>query len=778
MNDKSIDKNQSKHIAKIQKRRKRISKIRNSHMAGTIISLGLLILLASAATVIFASSFMADSLLSSLDEDKALFANIRTRYSESEADPGKIDIFSMYDTQNRAHFILDHDGNMVLQKGENTCEMNMEKYAALVRMADSAYKFVMHEEDYPESKPAEDGEEDWHDEQYDEYEREYYRNHLYEAEYFPDREGDYFGLAKSTLTEGDMSISWNIVKALKKKYGLGFDSFLSEDLDDKTTYTFPYWTGSRITDDGKTLFIRTEFTVTGRQIHLTYIMLISMGSIMIFMMALMLINMISSLISKNMLARSYFTDIVTHGHNLNWFDLMCDRYLCSKKNAKSRCAVLNISFANYRTLCISHSADETEKMLADVYKEISRFFGGKKGCCAHCTTSNFAAVTDASDRQALDTRLQLLITELENTSKQHNYCFHIGVAFAEIEKNSSGKPVKRVFSDVLGLYNNACTARGTLDGSNESGVAFFDEKLVEEQKWINTVNEEQDAALKNEEFLVYYQPKYDPRTNVLRGAEALIRWQSPKYGFVTPNRMIPIFEKNGFITEIDHYMITHAARDQKRWLDEGLNCVPISVNVSRAHFSESDLAEQIRDSVDKEGTPHELIEIELTESAFFDDKKAMLSTIMRLKEYGFNVSMDDFGAGYSSLNSLKDMPLDVLKLDAEFFRGDNDNGRGEIVVSEAIKLAKSLNMRTVAEGVEIKEQVDFLAGQGCDMIQGYYFSKPLPGPDFEQRIKAGVSDIGEVSEEAQTDKKAAAAETAADIEEKESAEIVASDRDN
>ena len=163
--------------------------------------------------------------------------------------------------------------------------------------------------------------------------------------------------------------------------------------------------------------------------------------------------------------------------------------------------------------------------------------------------------------------------------------------------------------------------------------------------------------------------------------------------------------------------------------------MPVSVNVSRAHFIESDLAEQIRDLVDNEGCPHEYVEIELTESAFFDDKKAMINTISKLKEYGFAVSMDDFGSGYSSLNSLKDMPLDVLKLDAEFFRGVDAGDRGNIVVSEAIRLAKSLNMRTVAEGVEVREQVDFLASQGCDMIQGYFYAKPMPASDYEVRMR-------------------------------------------
>ncbi len=264
---------------------------------------------------------------------------------------------------------------------------------------------------------------------------------------------------------------------------------------------------------------------------------------------------------------------------------------------------------------------------------------------------------------------------------------------------------------------------------------YFDESLVEEQIWLDKVQEKQQSALDNEEFIVYYQPKYDPSTNELRGAEALIRWNSPEYGFLSPGKFIPIFENNGFITEIDHYMLRHVAGDQKKWLDAGYDCVPVSVNVSRAHFIESDLAEQIRDIVDETGTPHEYIEIELTESAFFDDKVALLNTIGKLKNYGFAVSMDDFGSGYSSLNSLKDLPLDVLKLDAEFFRGDSSDERAKIVVSEAIKLGKSLDMHIVAEGVEIKEQVDFLAGEGCDMIQGYYFAKPMPKEEYEARMQ-------------------------------------------
>ena len=383
-----------------------------------------------------------------------------------------------------------------------------------------------------------------------------------------------------------------------------------------------------------------------------------------------------------------------------------------------------------------HTLEAGKMALWRVYHTLCGFLG-KKAIVAHVSSSSFALLMEYDNEQQLKSRLGELIGELEKTGGGHKFSFQAGVALIDVSLKR-GRIRKRKNINLDREYNYACTARDTMAPGEESGIMIYDDKLMEEQKWVDAVTEHQQKALDNQEFVVYYQPKYSPDTNELRGAEALIRWQSPEFGFVSPGRIIPIFEKNGFITEIDHYMITHVARDQKAWLDAGYKCVPISVNVSRAHFVEDDLAEQIRDMVDSAGAPRDMIEIELTESAFFDDKNALISTINRLKNYGFSVSMDDFGAGYSSLNSLKDMALDVLKLDAEFFRGDSDSQRKEIVVSEAIRLAKSLNMRTVAEGVEEKDQVEFLAKQGCDMIQGYYFAKPMPKADYEMRMRSGV----------------------------------------
>ena len=446
-----------------------------------------------------------------------------------------------------------------------------------------------------------------------------------------------------------------------------------------------------------------------------------------------LVSAIRGVLIQRKMFTMFFTDMATNGHNWMWFLLRGEQFLRKRSSAKDTYAVVNLVFVNYRNFCVCHSIEAGERMLKKVYSLLSSHCK-KKEMVAHVSNSNFALLLQFEDMDRLVIRIREILEELEQIDTDHRFGFQVGISSIDIQKNEKDKVVRRKNLDLELEYNNACTARATLSDSEESGVAVFDEKLVEEQKWIDLVTERQKTALEQEEFLVYYQPKYEPGTDQLKGAEALIRWQSDEMGFVPPGRFIPIFEKNGFITEIDHYMLEHVAKDQKGWLDQGYQCVPVSVNVSRAHFIESDLAEQIRDIVDKIGTPHEYIELELTESAFFDDKKALINTITKLKEYGFSVSMDDFGSGYSSLNSLKDLPLDVLKLDAEFFRGDTRGKRGELVVSEAIRLAKSLNMRTVAEGVEEKGQVDFLAEQGCDMIQGYYYAKPMPKNEYEQRI--------------------------------------------
>ena len=523
--------------------------------------------------------------------------------------------------------------------------------------------------------------------------------------------------------------------------------------DKGATLDIPFWIAEDVGFTNTRLYCKAYFSVDASDLIFLAAITVSILVMILGMSFMLIYHIVGSIVRQRKMTNLFFMDDVTGGRNWMWFMIKGEQLLQKPYTQRSNFAMINISFIKYRNFCMCHSIKEGEDILAKVDKLLVKDIE-KNDLCAHNSSANFAVLMRFNNEEQLHSFLEKLLKDLEIVDGLHKFSFHIGVSIIrEWHDVRKWWLLRHRMADLEKEYNNACTARETLADNDNSAIAFFDERMIQEQRWLDIVQENQQRALQDEEFVVFYQPKYDPKTDRLCGAEALIRWESPVYGFKGPDTIIPIFEKNGFITEIDTYMIRRVARDQKEWVDKGYACVPVSVNVSRAHFAESNLAQQIRDLVDAEQAPHELIEIELTESAFFDDKTALVSTIKKLKEFGFVVSMDDFGAGYSSLNSLKDMPLDVLKLDAEFFRGDSEDGRGEIVISEALQLAKKLHMRTVAEGVEAREQVDFLAEKGCDMIQGYYYSKPLPKSDFESRLKEEMQKVAAEKEEKEKEEK-------------------------
>ena len=510
------------------------------------------------------------------------------------------------------------------------------------------------------------------------------------------------------------------------------------DVTSRFQLRLPVWMGIRV-NKGKEIFIGKGY-LTFKMSDLSMIALVIVMLIIMFftIFNMFILNMVREIRSRKRSLKMLFMDIVTNGKNRTWFFYKGDAILRGRLNASYQYAIVNLIFVKYTTYCACHSVAEGEAVLRGISECIGKHIT-RKELNAHGAPKEFMLLLRAPDTDQLTARLNSLIADLERFNEVHAFTYQAGVVMVPPLRDAAGRIVRRKDIDIEQEYNNACTARGTLGDKEDSGIAFFDLALIEERKWQDWVEANCRLALQNDEFMVYYQPKYEPVSKTIKGAEALIRWRhmddSGNEQLISPGKFIPIFEKNGFITNIDHYMLSNVAKDQKRWLDQGFECVPVSVNISRAHFIETDLAEQIRDTVDAVGAPRNLIEIELTESAFFDDKGALMRTIDRLKEYGFSVSMDDFGSGYSSLNSLKDMPLDVLKLDAEFFRGENAGERGKDVVAATIKLAKKLHMLTVAEGIEDEEQVKFLAEQECDMIQGFIFAHPMSSADYEIRMK-------------------------------------------
>lgn len=287
--------------------------------------------------------------------------------------------------------------------------------------------------------------------------------------------------------------------------------------------------------------------------------------------------------------------------------------------------------------------------------------------------------------------------------------------------------------ELSAIYENANLAAQKCKGQYLFHEAFYTkemgEKVLREQAIMDTM----DAALQDEQFIVYFQPKYELKKYSPSGAEALVRWQKKDGTIVPPNEFIPLFERNGFIIKLDCYVWEKVCQFIRKELDAGRTPEPISVNVSRVHLYNPKFLETLVDLVEKYKISPKYLNLELTESAFFDNVRLMQNAVKYLHKAGFTVFMDDFGSGYSSLNILKDIDLDVIKIDMKFLSKGGEE-KGMKILEAVITMAKSLHMPVIAEGVEEKQQVQMLKRLGCHYIQGYYFARPMPQEKYCELI--------------------------------------------
>ena len=282
------------------------------------------------------------------------------------------------------------------------------------------------------------------------------------------------------------------------------------------------------------------------------------------------------------------------------------------------------------------------------------------------------------------------------------------------------------------MLDRALQALKTIKGQYERHYAYHGTNLLKEENEEHFILNNMERAIYNQEFHVFLQPKVNTKTGELVGAEALVRWVHPERGIILPGAFIPVFERNGFITKIDYYVWEHTCMIIRRWLDQKMKVVPVSVNLSLVDVYNPKLSDVITQLVDKYLLPHELIEFEITESSFISD--AMLVDIFArsMRSRFFKMLMDDFGSGYSSLNSLKDIDVDVLKLDMRFLSTSIHNERGLRILEHIVQMAKSIDIAVIAEGVETEAQRDILINLGCDYAQGFLFGRPAPVDDYER----------------------------------------------
>lgn len=348
----------------------------------------------------------------------------------------------------------------------------------------------------------------------------------------------------------------------------------------------------------------------------------------------------------------------------------------------------------------------------------------KHGTYCRITSDLFAFSIPYENEELLNAIIDTLVAAVKMYPLNFDITLSFGIYIAENSEYS-----------VRHMLDRAGVAQKATKNNYKSHVSYFDEALREQEEIEITIVSEMKRALENGEFKIYLQPKVDMRTGEIIGSEALVRWVHPEKGLISPRSFIPIFENNGFITELDYYIFGTVSKQLDKWRSEGIPILPVSVNVSRADLYDPNLFPNIVKIVDTYNIPHEFIEFELTESSFISDNHKLVELTYNLQKGGFHVLMDDFGSGYSSLNSLKDIKVDVLKIDINFLPTSTSDERAGKILTSVVSMANALDLKVVVEGVETREQADFLISIGAYEAQGYYFFKPMPVEEYEVALK-------------------------------------------
>lgn len=407
-------------------------------------------------------------------------------------------------------------------------------------------------------------------------------------------------------------------------------------------------------------------------------------------------------------------DHLTEAWNYNRFLTEGNQRL---SNASLLQAVVTMDIKNFKVINASYSYEMGDTILIHISSLLRSFTGGGE-CFARIEADKFILLLEYQSINGLQHRLNQLIRRIEQIPGDERLDFDIrcimGVCLVEPGDQ-----------DMSVLADHANAARKTLKDYHKSAYRFYnresEQKIVMEREMTFRMR----GALEKREFLVYYQPKISLERKKIIGLEALVRWKTKDGRLIPPDEFIPLFEKNGFISELDSYVYERVCELIASWQEKGLKPLPIAVNISRMHLVEPDFLERLIAINRKHGVKEQNLELEITESAFLNNTETVLKVARDIKKQGFSLAMDDFGTGYSSLSLLKDLPVDFIKLDREFFRKVL-NTREKIIVSNVIHMAKELDIQVISEGIETGEHERFLKEIGCDLAQGYLYGRPAP----------------------------------------------------
>lgn len=421
------------------------------------------------------------------------------------------------------------------------------------------------------------------------------------------------------------------------------------------------------------------------------------------------------------------TDHLTMLYNRNFFFEYANRIY--KYHPEWHMDAIALNIEQFHSINALNGREFGNSVLQLIGNEIRAFLGETSGIASRFEADRFSIYCKhQEDYQALLDRFQAKVDELSRT--------------ASVRLRMGVKPWKEGVEPLL-LFDHARAACSLVRGNNKEHLMIYDEDMrqreIMDQRLLNDLRQ----AVEEHQMKVFYQPKYNIQCNPprLSSAEALIRWKHPELGMISPGDFIPLFENSGQINTVDNFVWNEAARQIAEWRDKYGITIPVSVNLSRVDLFAPDLEERLNDLITKNGLNYRDMKLEVTESAYTGNSEKLIEVIERLRDKGFEIEMDDFGSGYSSLNMLSSMPIDILKMDMKFIKNIENNDKDMRLVELVLDIAKYLKVPVVAEGVENIKQLELLRLAKCELVQGFYFSRPLPPEEFEKLIERELENV-------------------------------------
>ena len=418
-------------------------------------------------------------------------------------------------------------------------------------------------------------------------------------------------------------------------------------------------------------------------------------------------------------------DRITGLYSRNFFYEYANRLFQYHTEMHMDAAVLNIE--QFHSVNAVNGREFGDSVLKRIGEEIRAFISGTQGIASRVEADRFDLYClHQPDYRAVLNRIQEAVNR-----HSPNVSIHLRMGVM---------PWREGVEPVL-MLDRAQAACNMVRGNYQNPLMIYNEEMQAQELMNRRLLNDLNSAVSEHQLQVYYQPKYDIQCDPprLSSAEALIRWKHPELGMVSPGQFVPLFEGNGLISRVDHYVWEEAARQVREWKDRYGFVLPVSVNLSRADVFDPALVDRLIRLIEENHLDYKDIKLEVTESAYTDKASTVLETVHRLRELGFEIEMDDFGSGYSSLNMLSDMPIDVLKMDMKFVRNIETSDTDMRLVKLILDIARYLGVKVVAEGVETEGQLRLLKDVGCDLIQGFYFSRPVPPEEFEKLIEKEIA---------------------------------------